>query len=184
MTSTSLLLRQGASTATEIGGSWTPAWIGGWLPGRRGHAVSTDDMAGRTKDVSGSMVIDGSTATRASFTLNVASVATSEDERSVMDVTKYPSVTFLLTVRSRLAPPQRSLENPISLGRRNVYRARSHQDGHGATLRRVFRQLDLRVRRYSDHIRRLEHLNCRRPSVWRNQEPLDPRSALHLTRVS
>jgi len=57
------------------------------------------------------MVIDGSTATRASFTLNVASVATSEDERSVTRSdrawrrrsghwkTRYRSAVGTLTVR-------------------------------------------------------------------------------------
>ena len=58
-------------------------------------------MAGRTNDVSGSMVIADGTATRTSFTVSVAGVATSKSERNVMDVTKYPAATFVLTLSDR-----------------------------------------------------------------------------------
>jgi polyisoprenoid-binding protein YceI len=59
--------------------------------------------AGRTSDVTGSLVIDGSTATSAEFTVQMASITSDSDRRDgqfngrIMSTDEFPTATFVLT---------------------------------------------------------------------------------------
>jgi polyisoprenoid-binding protein YceI len=55
-----------------------------------------DVVIGRTDKVWGSLAIAGPAVARASFTVDVASIKTSDSARTLMDVGHYPTATFLL----------------------------------------------------------------------------------------
>ena len=61
------------------------------------------EAAGRTNDATGTLTIDGSTATAAEFTVNMASMTSDSDRRDgqfrtrIMTVDQYPTSTFVLT---------------------------------------------------------------------------------------
>jgi polyisoprenoid-binding protein YceI len=61
------------------------------------------DAAGRTNDVTGTMVLTGTTVPQANFTVGLASVKSDEDRRDqqfqgrIMDVASHPNATFVLT---------------------------------------------------------------------------------------
>jgi polyisoprenoid-binding protein YceI len=82
-----------------------------------GFRVSTgvlgieEDVTGRTGQVHGAVAIAGQAVTRASFTVDVASIKISSSARSLMDVTHYPTATFLLTHPITLAGP--SIEGTV-----------------------------------------------------------------------
>jgi polyisoprenoid-binding protein YceI len=56
-----------------------------------------DNVTGRTDRVSGALAISGDAVIRAAFTVDLASIDTSASARSLMDVTHYPTATFVLT---------------------------------------------------------------------------------------
>ena len=116
------------STTTAFDGSWraTPGSVAGYRV-QEDFLFQQMTMAGRTNDVSGSMVIADGTATRASFTVSVAGVATSKSERNVMDVTKYPAATFVLTRPIALGTA------PAANGRTNYRSAVGTFTVHGVT---------------------------------------------------
>lgn len=61
------------------------------------------EAAGRTNDATGTLTIDGSTATAAEFTVNMASMTSDSDRRDgqfrtrIMTVDQFPTSTFVLT---------------------------------------------------------------------------------------
>ena len=61
---------------------------------------------GRTSKIWGSMTISGSTVTKATFTVDMASVVSDQSERNahfdgpIMDVSQYPTATLTLPLRS------------------------------------------------------------------------------------
>jgi polyisoprenoid-binding protein YceI len=61
------------------------------------------EAAGRTNDVSGTVVVDGTTIKSADFTVEMASVTSDQDRRDsqfrgrIMDVEQFPTATFTLT---------------------------------------------------------------------------------------
>jgi polyisoprenoid-binding protein YceI len=93
-----------------VAGTWTPTAesVAGYrvkevVLGQSGEAV------GRTNKITGSLVIDGTTVTSASFTVDMASIASDESRRDnqfrgrIMDVSTYPTSTFTLTAPIQLA---------------------------------------------------------------------------------
>ena len=104
---------EAASTAApsgSIAGTWKVT--SGSQAGYRVNEVLFGQSAtavGRTSDVTGSFVIDGTTVTSGSFTVDLATVASNESRRDnqfrrrIMDVSTYPTASFKLT-------------KPISLG--------------------------------------------------------------------
>jgi polyisoprenoid-binding protein YceI len=87
---------------------------------------------GRTREIWGSLTITGSTVTKGSFTVNMASVASDQSERNahfdgpIMDVSQYPTATL-------------TLSSPITLGSIPAdgvvehYNATGALDMHGVT---------------------------------------------------
>ncbi len=61
------------------------------------------EAAGRTSDATGTLTIDGATATAAEFTVNMASMTSDSDRRDgqyrtrIMTVDQFPTATFVLT---------------------------------------------------------------------------------------
>ncbi|WP_261560079.1 YceI family protein, partial [Frankia tisae] len=89
--------------AGSLSGSWAIA--GGSEVGYRVKEVlfgQDTTAAGRTKDVTGSLTIAGSVATKASFSAEMASVTSDESRRDnqfrgrIMDTDTYPTATFTL----------------------------------------------------------------------------------------
>ena len=100
---------QGATTAS-VAGTWNVG--SGSLAGYRVQEVLVGQSAtavGRTSDIWGSLTISGSTVTRGSFTVNMASVVSDQSQRNakfdgpIMDVSRYPTATL-------------TLSSPIALG--------------------------------------------------------------------
>jgi len=99
-----------AGALTKLGGAWN---VGeGSVAGYRVEEVliGQDSTAvGRTEDVWGSLSMAGEAVTKASFTVNMASVVSDQSMRNaqfdgrIMDVSDYPTAKFVLT-------------EPISLG--------------------------------------------------------------------
>ncbi len=124
---------QGSATSSSVDGSWNVGT--GSTAGYRVQEVLLGQSAtavGRTKKIWGSLTIAGSTVTKGTFTVNMASVVSDQSQRnahfdgSIMDVSQYPTAT--LTVSS-----------PVDLGtipangvvRR--YQAVGDLDMHGVT---------------------------------------------------
>jgi polyisoprenoid-binding protein YceI len=102
-----------ASTAAtgSVAGSWTVG--SGSVVGYRVNEVLLGQNAtavGRTTSVTGHLVIAGSTATAASFSVPMATVHSDKSQRDaqfdgrIMDVSQYPTGTFTLTSPIDLAP--------------------------------------------------------------------------------
>lgn len=94
----------GAATADEVDGTWTVT--GDSEAGYRVEEVllGQDTTAvGRTNGVTGSLELDGSSVSSASFTVDMASVASDESRRDgqfrerIMNTDQYPTSTFTLT---------------------------------------------------------------------------------------
>jgi polyisoprenoid-binding protein YceI len=94
----------GAASATSVAGDWRVA--AGSVVGYRVNEVlagQNNVAVGRTSTISGSMTIDGSSVTAASFTVQMATIHSDESERDVqfdgriMDTSAYPTGTLTLT---------------------------------------------------------------------------------------
>jgi polyisoprenoid-binding protein YceI len=94
----------GAASTTSLNGSWNVGT--GSVAGYRVQEVLIGQSAtavGRTSKIWGSMTIAGSTVTKATFTVDMASVVSDQSERnarfdgSIMDVSQYPTATLTLS---------------------------------------------------------------------------------------
>jgi polyisoprenoid-binding protein YceI len=103
-TTTSSSAPGAAATTTSLNGSWNVGT--GSMAGYRVQEVLIGQNAtavGRTSKIWGSVTIAGSTVTKATFTVDMASVASDQSERnarfdgSIMDVSKYPTATLTLS---------------------------------------------------------------------------------------
>lgn len=98
------------STVTQP--STSPAGAGAWVvtpESELGYRVKEilfgvdTEGVGRTNEVSGSMVIDGTTVTAAEFTVDVASITSDDGRRDnqfrgrIMTTSEFPTATFVLT---------------------------------------------------------------------------------------
>lgn len=92
------------STASGVDGTWKVT--SGSLAGYRVKEVlfgQSTEAVGRTSDVTGQIVINGTTISSGSFTVDMTTVASDESRRDgqyrgrVMDVSTYPTSTFTLT---------------------------------------------------------------------------------------
>ena len=126
---------QGTSPASS--GSVTGTWTVG--PGSRvGYRVQevlvgqAHTAVGRTTSVTGSLVISGSTASTATFTVKMATIHTDSSQRDaqfdgrIMDVASFPTGTFTLTKPIDLAPLP-------AVGTIKSYTATGHLTLHGQT---------------------------------------------------
>ncbi len=132
--STSVATQGSASTSSSTpSGTWN---IGsGSLAGYRVQEVlvgQNSTAVGRTSEIWGSLTIAGTTVTKGTFTVNVASVVSDQSQRNahfqgpIMDVTQYPTATL-------------TLSSPINLGAIPAdgvvehYSATGALDMHGVT---------------------------------------------------
>ena len=97
-------------TTVPVAGAWNVG--SGSVAGYRVQEVLVGQSAtavGRTSQIWGSLTIDGTTVTRGSFTVDMASVVSDQSQRNakfdgpIMDVSRYPTATL-------------TLSSPISLG--------------------------------------------------------------------
>jgi polyisoprenoid-binding protein YceI len=122
-----------ASSSASIDGTWNVG--SGSVAGYRVQEVLLGQSAtavGRTKEIWGSLKIEGSTVTQGTFSVNMASVVSDQSERNarfdstIMDVSQYPTATLTLT-------------SPIDLGQlpgngvTRTYDAVGDLDMHGVT---------------------------------------------------
>ena len=93
-----------ASSTTSLNGTWNIAK--GSVVGYRVSEVllgQNSTAVGRTSKVWGSLVVGGTAITKATFTVNMASVVSDQSQRNaqfdgrIMDVSQYPTATFTLT---------------------------------------------------------------------------------------
>jgi polyisoprenoid-binding protein YceI len=93
-----------ASTSSDPTGTWTISSDStlGYRVEEVLFGIDTDG-AGRTNQVTGSLVIDGATATSAEFTVDMASISSDDDRRDgqfngrIMSTDEFPTSTFVLT---------------------------------------------------------------------------------------
>jgi polyisoprenoid-binding protein YceI len=110
VSTTSTPARGSGATSSSLEGTWN---VGrGSTAGYRVQEVLVGQSAtavGRTNKIWGSMTIAGSTVTKGTFTVNMATVVSDQSQRNarfagpIMDVSRYPTATLTLT-------------SPISLG--------------------------------------------------------------------
>ena len=101
-----------APTSTALPGASADASSGTWTltqDSTLGYRIQEvlsgldTEAAGRTNDATGTLTIDGSTATAAEFTVNMASMTSDSGQRDnqfrtrIMTVDEYPTSTFVLT---------------------------------------------------------------------------------------
>lgn len=88
----------------SLDGSWTIA--DGSVAGYRVKEIlfgQSKEAVGRTSEIAGSFVLEGTTVSAATFTVDMASVASDQDRRDgqfrgrIMDVSTYPTSTFVLS---------------------------------------------------------------------------------------
>lgn len=92
------------ATVTDATGTWNISSDStlGYRVSEVLFGVDTEG-AGRTNQVTGSLVIDGTTATSADFTVDVASITSDDDRRDgqfrgrIMSTDQFPTATFKLT---------------------------------------------------------------------------------------
>jgi polyisoprenoid-binding protein YceI len=108
--STSVASRGTARSSSSLSGVWNVG--SGSLAGYRVQEVLLGQNAtavGRTSEIWGSLTIAGSTVTKGTFTVNMASVVSDQSERNshfdgpIMDVSQYPTASL-------------TLSSPIALG--------------------------------------------------------------------
>jgi len=101
---TSSTSKGSASTTSSLDGTWNVGT--GSMAGYRVQEVLVGQNAtavGRTSKIWGSLSIAGSTVTKATFTVDMASVVSDQSERnahfdgSIMDVSQYPTASLALT---------------------------------------------------------------------------------------
>jgi polyisoprenoid-binding protein YceI len=130
---TSSTSKGSASTTSSLDGSWNVGT--GSMAGYRVQEVLVGQNAtavGRTSKIWGSLAIAGSTVSKATFTVDMASVVSDQSQRnarfdgSIMDVSQYPTTSLTLTA-------------PIDLGTVPAegavahYNAEGNLDMHGVT---------------------------------------------------
>jgi polyisoprenoid-binding protein YceI len=117
--------------STSVAGQWRTS--AGSVVGYRVNEVLVGQKnlaVGRTHQVTGRLVIAGSTLTAASFTVPMASIHSDESERDaqfdgrIMDVAAYPTGTFTLTRPIALGQPP-------AVGSVRTYRATGNLTLHG-----------------------------------------------------
>jgi polyisoprenoid-binding protein YceI len=95
---------EGAASTTSLNGTWNVGT--GSVAGYRVQEVLVGQNAtavGRTSKIWGSLTIAGSAVTKATFTVDMASVVSDQSERnarfdgSIMDVSRYPTATLTLS---------------------------------------------------------------------------------------
>jgi polyisoprenoid-binding protein YceI len=115
-----------AATSSSLDGTWNVG--AGSMAGYRVQEVLVGQNAtavGRTSKIWGSLVIAGSTVTKATFTVDMASVVSDQSQRnarfdgSIMDVSQYPTATLTLT-------------EPIDLGTIPAEGAAAHYNAVGS----------------------------------------------------
>ena len=122
-----------SSSASSLDGAWNVG--SGSQAGYRVQEVLVGQNAtavGRTSKVWGSMTISGATVTKASFTVDMASVVSDQSERNarfdgpIMDVSQFPTATLTLSTPIALGaiPADGSVEH---------YNAVADLDMHGVT---------------------------------------------------
>ena len=144
-------------------GSWKVST--GSIVGYRVNEVlfgQSNTAVGRTSSVTGSITVVGSTVTKASFTVDMTSVASDESRRDaqfngrIMDTSTYPTGTFTLTEPIDLGPSgRRSRADSAGEGRPDP--ARSHQGGRVLGDGPVHRFEGRGGRLDPDHLLRLGH---------------------------
>jgi polyisoprenoid-binding protein YceI len=101
----------GPTVAISGGPSGESAFDGAWNAGsgsvagyRIQEAIIGQDatVTGRTHEVSGSITISRDSVTKGFFAVNMASLATDQSKRNVIDPGAYPTATFALTSPSQL----------------------------------------------------------------------------------
>lgn len=101
----------GSASTGPVAGTWTVG--SGSIVGYRVNEVLFGQNAtavGRTSDVTGHLTIAGSTVTAAAFSVPMATVHSDKSQRDeqfdgrIMDVSQYPTGTFILTSPIDLAP--------------------------------------------------------------------------------
>ena len=122
-----------ASTSSSLNGNWNVG--AGSMAGYRVQEVLVGQNAtavGRTSKIWGSLAIAGSTVTKGTFTVDMASVVSDQSERnahfdgSIMDVSQYPTASLTLT-----APIE--LGTIPAVGAVAHYNAVGDLDMHGVT---------------------------------------------------
>ena len=102
---TSSASKGSGSTSSSLDGTWNVGT--GSMAGYRVQEVLVGQNAtavGRTSKIWGSLTIAGSTVTKATFTVDMASVVSDQSQRnahfdgSIMDVSQYPTASLTLTV--------------------------------------------------------------------------------------
>jgi polyisoprenoid-binding protein YceI len=122
-----------SASSSSLDGTWNVG--SGSQAGYRVQEVLVGQNAtavGRTSKVWGSMTISGSTVTKASFTVDMASVVSDQSQRNarfdgpIMDVSQYPTATLTLTTPIELGtiPADGAVEH---------YNAVGDLDMHGVT---------------------------------------------------
>ena len=103
-TGTAVTGAAGSSSGTSLNGGWNVG--SGSIVGYRVQEVLVGQNAtavGRTSKVWGSIDISGTSVTKATFTADMASVSSDQSQRNsqfdgrIMDVSAYPTATFVLT---------------------------------------------------------------------------------------
>ena len=124
-TTTSRTSTGSPTTSSSLDGTWNVG--SGSLAGYRVQEVLLGQSAtavGRTSEIWGSLAIAGSTVTKGTFTVNMASVVSDQSERNahfdgpIMDVSQYPTATL-------------TLSSPIDLGSIPAAGLSEHYDATG-----------------------------------------------------
>ena len=181
-TSTSGASQGSAIAASSLSGTWNVG--SGSLAGYRVQEVlvgQNSTTVGRTSEIWGSITITGSTVTKGTFSVNMASVESDQSERNthfdgpIMDVSQYPTATL-------------TGSSPISLGSIPAdgvvehYNATGTLDMHGVTkdchvqrLGRAGRQRDRRPDRHHHPLLGMGHLEPQHRRLRHHGKHRDPR---------
>ena len=162
--STSSTSKGSASTSSSLDGNWNVG--AGSMAGYRVQEVLVGQNAtavGRTNKIWGSLSIAGSTVTKGTFTVDMASVVSDQSQRnarfdgSIMDVSQYPTATLTLTAPIDLGTIPADGRG-CALQRRGQSRhARGDEVGELSRDGRARRIRHRCVGRYSDHLLGVEH---------------------------
>lgn len=118
----------GDATPGEVAGTWT-AGAGSLVGYRVDEILFGQDAAavGRTEEVTGTLVIDGTTVESVSMEADMATVASDQERRDnqfkgrIMDVEKYPTATFELTEPIDLADPGAETASVEAVGELTIH---------------------------------------------------------------
>ncbi len=153
-----------ASPSSSLDGNWNVG--AGSMAGYRVQEVLVGQNAtavGRTSKIWGSLAIAGSTVTKGTFTVDMASVVSDQSERnarfdgSIMDVSQYPTATLTLSRANRLGGDPSGRRRRALRRRGQSRHARGDKVGELSRHRRARRIIHRCVGRYSDHLLGVEH---------------------------